>query len=283
MARAARPATPDDQNGVLALQRAWNEAVYGEPRTTLAMLAAHWPNAGHWVVEEAGSGVVDGYGIVDSGGGFEVWISPGLAVDAIGRELVLAIEGCHPGHLETVVPVWARELCRLFDRLGFRIATEVLEMAVELRPPLPRPGWPAGVRMRPFNAERDAADVHACLVEAFAESDKRVAPFEEWRRWLLGDPSYDPALVLVAEADGEVAGMAQCWTEGFVKDLAVRPAHRGRGLGEALLRAVFAEFARRGVAHVRLKVDADNPTGAVQLYRRVGMAELRRYAVYARG
>jgi ribosomal protein S18 acetylase RimI-like enzyme len=77
--------------------------------------------------------------------------------------------------------------------------------------------------------------------------------------------------------------MAQCWTEGFVKDLAVRPAYRGRGLGEALLRAVFAEFARRGVARVRLKVDAGNPTGAVRLYRRVGMDELRRYAVYARG
>ena len=54
------------------------------------------------------------------------------------------------------------------------------------------------------------------------------------------------------------------------------------GLGEGLLRAVFAEFARRGVARVRLKVDAGNPTGAVRLYRRAGMDELRRYAVYAR-
>ena len=45
---------------------------------------------------------------------------------------------------------------------------------------------------------------------------------------------------------------------------------------------VFAEFARRGIAQVRLKVDADNPTGAVRLYRRVGMDELRRYAIYAR-
>jgi len=34
---------------------------------------------------------------------------------------------------------------------------------------------------------------------------------------------------------------------------------------------------------VRLKVDADNPTGAVRLYERVGMRELRRHAVYARG
>jgi ribosomal protein S18 acetylase RimI-like enzyme len=282
VAAAVRPATPDDLDAVLALERAWNEAVYGEPRTTREMLAAHWPHAGHWVVE-AGAGVIDGYGVVDSGGGFEVWVRPGLAVDSTGRELVQAIAGHHPGRLETVVPAWAPDLPGLLDGLGFGLVTEVLEMAVELRPPLPAPDPPADVRLRPFDADRDAAEVHACLVEAFAGSDERVAPFEKWRPWLLGDPSYDPALVFVAEVGGEVVGMAQCWTEGFVKDLAVRPGYRGRGLGEELLRAVFAEFARRGVARVRLKVDAGNPTGAVRLYRRMGMDELRRYAVYARG
>jgi len=246
------------------------------------MLAGHWPPAGHWVTED-GTGVVSGYGVVDSGGGFEVWVGPGLAVDGFGRELVLAIEEHHAGRLETVVPVWAPGLAELLDRLGFRVLTEVLEMAVDLCPPLPEPVWPPGVRLRPFEAERDAADVHACLVEAFAGSDERVTPYDEWRPWLLGDPSYDQGLVFVAEQDGEVAGVAQCGTEGFVKDLAVRPAHRGRGLGEALLRAVFAEFARRGIGRVRLKVDAGNPTGAVRLYRRVGMDEVRRYAVYARG
>jgi ribosomal protein S18 acetylase RimI-like enzyme len=277
-----RPATPDDLDAVLALQRDWNEVVYDEPRTTREMLAAHWPRGGHWVVE-AGAGVIDGYGVVDSGGGFEVWVRPGVAVDSTGRELVQLIAEHHPGRLETVIPAWAPDLPGLLDGLGFQRLTEVLEMAVELRPPLPEPDWPAGVRLRPFDAERDAADAHACLVEAFAGSDERVAPFEEWRPWLLGDPSYDSALVFLAEADGEVAGLAQCWTEGFVKDLAVRPAHRGRGLGEALLRAVFAEFARRGVVRIRLKVDAGNPTGAVRFYRRVGMDELRRYVVYARG
>ena len=279
---AARPATPDDLEAVLALQRAWNETVHGDPRATREMLAAHWPKAGHWVTEE-GTGVISGYGVVDSGGGFEVWVGPGFAVDGVGRELVLAIEEHHPGCLETVIPVWAPGLAELLERLGFEVLTEVLEMAIELRPPLPEAGWPPGVRLRPFDAERDAADVHACLVEAFAGSDERVAPYEEWRPWLLGDPSYDPALVFVAEHDGKVAGMAQCWSDGFVKDVAVRPAHRGRGLGQALLRAVFAEFARRGIDRVRLKVDAGNPTGAVRLYRRVGMDELRRYAVYTRG
>jgi ribosomal protein S18 acetylase RimI-like enzyme len=282
VAAAVRPATPDDLDAVLSLERAWNERVYGDPRTTREMLAAHWPEGGHWV----GYGVAGGlevYGSVDSGGGFELWIEPGLGADALGREVLVALATHHRGRLETVVPASAHDLGGLLEREGFRVLHEVLEMAVELRPPLPEPRWPAGVHRRPFDPERDAEEVHACLVEAFAGSDERVAPYEEWRPWLLGDPSYDPALVLIAESGGAIAGVAQCWTEGFVKDLAVRPAHRGRGLGEALLRAVFTEFARRGFAQVRLKVDADNPTGAVRLYRRVGMDELRRYSVYVRG
>ncbi len=36
----------------------------------------------------------------------------------------------------------------------------------------------------------------------------------------------------------------------------MRESERGRGLGAALVRQGFAEFARRGVARVGLKVDA---------------------------
>ena len=42
------------------------------------------------------------------------------------------------------------------------------------------------------------------------------------------------------------------------------------GLGKALLQHGFREYARRGAARVGLKVDATNPTGAPQLYERVG-------------
>ena len=82
----------------------------------------------------------------------------------------------------------------------------------------------------------------------------------------------DPALVPVP-----VAG----WRTGFLKDLAVREAERGRGLGAALVQQGLAEFARRGVAAVELKVDAANPTGAVRLYERLGFVLERREAVWA--
>jgi ribosomal protein S18 acetylase RimI-like enzyme len=56
--------------------------------------------------------------------------------------------------------------------------------------------------------------------------------------------------------------------------LVVHPLARRRGTAEALLRTAFREFRRRGAKHVDLKVQTDNPTGAVRLYKRVGMREV---------
>jgi ribosomal protein S18 acetylase RimI-like enzyme len=60
----------------------------------------------------------------------------------------------------------------------------------------------------------------------------------------------------------------------------VRESERGRGLGKALLHHAFREYARRGVERVGLKVDATNPTGAPQLYERVGFVIDRRYGIW---
>ena len=55
-----------------------------------------------------------------------------------------------------------------------------------------------------------------------------------------------------------------------MKDLVVHPDWRRRGLGEALLLHVFAEFHRRGAARVDLKV-WENNSDARRLYGRMGM------------
>jgi ribosomal protein S18 acetylase RimI-like enzyme len=55
---------------------------------------------------------------------------------------------------------------------------------------------------------------------------------------------------------------------------------RRRGIGEALLATVFAEFFRRGEHRVALGVDAENPTGATRLYERVGMRRFWEAVVY---
>ncbi len=84
--------------------------------------------------------------------------------------------------------------------------------------------------------ETDAAAVHGLLVAAFAENAEEVLPFARWHPWMTQDPGFDPGVWFLAAAGAELVGACLCWREGWVKDLAVRPSWRGRGLGEALMR-----------------------------------------------
>jgi ribosomal protein S18 acetylase RimI-like enzyme len=64
---------------------------------------------------------------------------------------------------------------------------------------------------------------------------------------------------------------------GFVRQLAVAPAHRGRGLALALLHECFRLHAARGLPATVLGVDAGNPTGALGLYEKAGMRVVEQF------
>ena len=67
---------------------------------------------------------------------------------------------------------------------------------------------------------------------------------------------------------------------GYVNDLGVRRAWRKRGLGLAFLQHAFGEFYRRGYRKVGLGVDAQNLTGALNLYRKAGMHIHQQFDMY---
>lgn len=135
---------------------------------------------------------------------------------------------------------------------------------------LPEPVWPPGLVVRPFEYS-DARALHALFDMAFEDQ----APFEDWWPKLSGDAEFDPTLCFLAFGpDGRLLGGAQCWTSGYVKDLAVHPDARGKGLGEALMLAVFRAFRDRGAAHVDLKTNRIGNAAAYRLYRRLGMTEV---------
>jgi ribosomal protein S18 acetylase RimI-like enzyme len=149
----------------------------------------------------------------------------------------------------------------------------VLRFRRELFQVEPEPEWPRGAALAPLPTQ-DIAALHHLLVEGYRTGFGDVpADAQRWWQGLQADAEFDPALVFVAvDTDSRPIGIAQCWTSGFVKDLAVAKDWRGRGVGEALLRAAFLAFSLRGAAAVELKVHSDNHA-AIRLYRRVGMVE----------
>jgi ribosomal protein S18 acetylase RimI-like enzyme len=131
------------------------------------------------------------------------------------------------------------------------------------------PRWPTGFAVRRFEPA-DAIALHALLDVAY--SNGAEAPFDVWWPAVSGDAEFDPALCfLVIDAKGRLTAAALCWTSAFVKDLVVHPDARGRGIGEALMRVVFAAFRNRDAAHVDLKTDKVENAAAVRLYQRLGM------------
>ena len=136
------------------------------------------------------------------------------------------------------------------------------------------PSFPIGYCVRTF-APDDAPTVHRLLEVGYAQGGGHVGAFEEWWASLRDDDEFDPNLCFLAINERQdIVGVAQCWTSAFIKDLVVHPLARRHGTATALLRRVFWEFRHRGVKHVDLKVQVDNPTGAVRLYKELGMREV---------
>jgi ribosomal protein S18 acetylase RimI-like enzyme len=133
------------------------------------------------------------------------------------------------------------------------------------------PSWPDGMHLDRFT-EECAAEVHALLTLAYTNGGGSVPYFADWWRSLSGDSEYDPSLCFpVRDRDGDLAGFAQCWSSAYIKDVVVHPRFRRRGIGRALLLHIFHVFLRRGAATVDLKVETNNPTGAILLYESLRM------------
>lgn len=170
-----------------------------------------------------------------------------------------------------------RLLRQVYDEAGYRPIRHSFRMEIDLQGVLPSPAEPEGVVIRPMR-EGEEEQVYEVHERSFEDAWMHTRePFEQWQYWFIKTPSFDPSLWFVAEADGEIIGVAICRVReteaelGWVSILGVLRSHRRRGIGEALLRHVFAEFARRGFERVGLGVDAESPTGAVALYERAGM------------
>lgn len=96
-----------------------------------------------------------------------------------------------------------------------------------------------------------------------------------------GDYAPPKGRLLLARRHGELAGCVALHPlepgACEMKRLYVRPQHRGRGLGKALLEAALAEA--RAIGYSRLRLDTVEPVmqDAVRMYRACGFREIAAY------
>ena len=142
------------------------------------------------------------------------------------------------------------------------------------------PPMPAGLEVRPVTAD-DAAAIWAADHEAFRDHwggwDASEASLRRW----VESPEFQPELYVVAFDGDEIAGAVLNGIiaeeneqlglrRGWLDSVFTRRAWRGRGLARALIGRSIHVLAERGMDTAALGVDADNPSGALGLYRSCG-------------
>lgn len=178
------------------------------------------------------------------------------------------------------------ELADVAAGRGYEKRRESLTMEIGLDAP-PVDGDFGTLELRTYrDADRHA--LIAALNDAFAEDPfwQEVTP-PRFEVRFLGGAGFDPTLWFLLWDGDELAGFALDFPEfgtdtglGLVNWLGVRKPWRRRGLAEALLQRSFAVLYARGKRRVGLGVDAQNVTGALRLYERVGMRAVRRYGTW---
>lgn len=174
----------------------------------------------------------------------------------------------------------------LFRANGYEPAwtSWILEIAFDHPPPEHLP--PEGVAIRPYDPDVDEQASYRLIDDAFGEWEGRTTlPFEEWAAFVIRHNAFSPELSRLAFDRDELVGAALAFDygegrEGWVQQLATRATHRHRGIGRALLYAVFRAFYDRGKTSSGLSTESR--TGALGLYQRVGMSVRRSYTRYSK-
>jgi ribosomal protein S18 acetylase RimI-like enzyme len=119
---------------------------------------------------------------------------------------------------------------------------------------------------------------------------------ESWRSNLVDDEAFrpdssfvvvdstqpdEPVVAYVINVEYAHDWAAQDFTEGYTELLGVRRGWRGRGLATHLLELSAAVFSATGHPYASLGVDADNPTGALDLYLSLGYEPVRATTYYS--
>lgn len=131
------------------------------------------------------------------------------------------------------------------------------------------------LRFRPATAH-DLPFLRSMIIDSFEpitwfkKLDEHSGPLngldwrERWNRRL--DKVFESQILLVGEADGEIAAAATGTVDnetrlGFVDLLAVSKEHQGKGYGRTMLRGMLAHFRGLGMEQANLDCLTDNEKG----------------------
>lgn len=178
----------------------------------------------------------------------------------------------------------------LLESEGYQIVRYGLEMGRPNLDNIPDYPLPEGIVIRP-----GTLDEWRQIWEAAREAFRDHWGASEWPESGLIEaqesPTFYPPLWRVAWAGDEVAGGVLNFIDrpennlhgrerGYTETIFVRRPWRGQGLAKALIAHSFVALKEAGMTEAALGLDADNLSGALHLYRKMGFQEVKRFMTY---
>ena len=203
-----------------------------------------------------------------------------------------AVDDDIPTVIRAYLPVVDPVLDAMFERRGFAAVRwfDDLHRPVD-DPPTAAPS--GGIAIVPWDHDR-AEELRAVKNAAFADHwGSEPSTEHEWHQLTEGSHARLDLSYMAVTDDGTIAGLLLVHRHAaddtvlgsryaWIDKVATLAAHRGRGIAAALIVASIRAMAADGIDRVALGVDSANPTGAHELYRRLGFEPWTRYVTRER-
>lgn len=180
----------------------------------------------------------------------------------------------------------------LLKRLGYLPLRYYFIMSRPLDGELPDQSLPEGIQVKPLYPSQ-LRQAWEASVEGFQDEWGAVKPTEEAYLRFKGEANNNPALYQVAWDGDEIIGMVMNFIDplenehfqryrGYTEGISVKRPYRNKGLASALICRSMRMFKAMNMTEVALGVDAENPSGALGLYTRLGYKTYYKQIVYSK-
>jgi GNAT superfamily N-acetyltransferase len=213
------------------------------------------------------------------------------ALDAATARLD-TIDDTTPTVIRTYLPTVDPVLDAMFERRGFAAVRWFDDLHRPVADP-PSAALAPGITITGWDATR-SEELRAVKNAAFEDHwGSEPSTDHEWRQLTGGSHARPDLSRLALTDDGTIVGLLLAHRHAaddavlgaryaWIDKVATLAEHRGRGIAAALIAASITAMGDAGIERVALGVDSANPTGAHELYRRLGFEPWTRYVTRER-
>ena len=195
-----------------------------------------------------------------------------------------------PCTLDNFVQSTEKDKIRLVERRGYQAIRYAFDMVRPDLENIPDLKLPDGVKVREVKPEH-LHRIWEASNEAFRDHWGYIPdPWEAFEQ-MIASPDHDPTLWRVAWQGDEVVGMVLSFIDkdrnekygrkrGYTENICVRRPWRKQGVARALIAMSLKVLKECGMNEAGLGVDAENISGALNLYKSMGYQVVKQSTVY---